>query len=413
MVKKTTDSTKKKGKKKKVAKTKEIPAWGDPDCKSFCYHPVTGKPLNPFPNLREQESIIPFFSDLVEQKKQELELKKKKEQEESQAGSLYRPITISSFGDNKNDEEAQRKPKIIKDLHRFEWMNKESWIRCRLRQKGWSYNDMFLNVQCSWTLLRLKMEIKKHLFEGSLLLDNILIYKNDLSKIEEESNTDEDENNVKVPESNSTTNTQNNNNTTSTSTESNNNDSKNKSAPETENNSNQEVEDKLATFSKNQECNEPLYKLFPRINNLKSIGNMIPFDDGYTRCEDNEYPILVIGQRPIRIYEPPPPPPPTPAKPKEAKKKKEGAEKKKSSKPKSATKKKKSVKKSKKIEEEIPPPEEIDPNAPHEPNDSELLDMKDEDITIFTEPDQILKNPNQYLYVFFDVNSPFVPSSIK
>jgi len=405
MVKKTTDSTKKKGKKKKVVKTKEIPTWGDPDCKSFCYHPVTGKPLNPFPNLREQESIIPFFSEIVEQKKQEIELKKKKELEESQAESLYRPITMSIYGENKNDEEPQLKPKIIKDLHRFEWMNKESWIRCRLRQKGWSYNDMFLNVQCSWTLLRLKMEIKKHLFEGSLLLDNILIYKNDLSKIDEESETDEDEDDTKRPESNSTTNN-------STNTDSNNNDSKTKSESEIEKNSSQEVEDKFATFSKNQECNEPLYKLFPRINNLKSIGNMIPFDNGYTRCEDNEYPILVIGQRPIRIYEPSPPPPPTPAKPKVAKKKKEGAEKKKSSKPKSATKKKKSVKKSKKIEE-IPPPEENDPNAPHEPNDSELLDMKDDDIIIFTKPDQILKNPNQYLYVFFDVNSPFVPSSIK
>jgi len=398
MKKKTTDSTKKKGKKKKVAKTKETPEWGDPDCKSLCYHPVTGKPLNPFPNLREQEAIIPFFSNLVEQKRQELELKKKKDQEESQTGSLYHPINVSSFGGaNKEEAEVQPKPKPIKDLHRFQWMNKESWIRCRLRQKGWSYNDMFLNVQCSWTLLRLKIEIKKHLFEGSLLLDNILIYKNDLSLLNEQKDDDDDDD-INEPDPNSNPTTDGNNN-----------------ANEMDKSSHQEENDKFAIFSKNQECNEPLYKLFPRIGNLKSLGNMIPFEEGYTRCDDNDYPILVIGQRPIHIYEPPPPPPPTPAKPKVAKKKKDGDEKKKSSKPKpkSGAKKKKVVKKKKKVEEDIPPPEEIDPNAPHEPDDNEILDMKDDDITIFTEPNQILKNPNQYLYVFFDVNSPYVPSSIK
>jgi len=361
---------------------------------------VTGKPLNPFPNLREQEAIIPFFSNLVEQKRQELELKKKKEQEESQAGTLYHPINLSSFegGGNKEEVEVQPKPKVIKDLHRFEWMKKESWIRCRLRQRGWSYNDMFLNVQCSWTLLRLKMEIKKHLFEGSLLLDNILIYKNDLSIIDKEKDDDEDEDDINEPDPNPSSYTHDNSNGT---------------AVENGSHQGEEEEDKFAAFSKNQECNEPLYKLFPRISNLKSLGDMIPFENGYTRCDDNDYPILVIGQRPLHIYEPPPPPPPTPAKPKVAKKKKDGEGKKKPSKPKTGAKKKKVVKKKKKVEEDIPPPEEIDPNAPHEPDDNEILDMKDEDITIFTEPNQILKNPNQYLYVFFDVNSPFYPSSIK
>ncbi|OUM68939.1 hypothetical protein PIROE2DRAFT_3166 [Piromyces sp. E2] len=394
MKKKTTEPSKKKGKKKKSVKIKETPVWGDPDCKSFSYHPVTGKPLNPFPNLREQESIIPFFSERVEQKRQELELKKKKEKEEVQAGSLYRPINISSFGGNKeeNQEEAKLKPKIV-DLHRFEWMNKESWIRCRLRQRGWSYNDMFLNVQCSWTLLRLKMEIKKHLFEGSLLTDNILIYKNDLSKKDQKKSDDDDTEDDDSDNSPSSNNDTNNDINSITTDKTKNDDTK---------------EDEFAIFSKNQECSEPLYKLFPRIRNLKSIGNMIPFEEGFTNCDDNEYPILIVSQRPIHIYEPPPPPPPPPKVEKKTGKKKKGTgTKKKTTTP---AKKKKIVKKKKKEVEEIPHQEEIDPNAPHEPNDSELLDMEDENVQIYREPNKILKNPDQYLYVFFDVNSPFVPS---
>ncbi|ORX88257.1 hypothetical protein BCR32DRAFT_239526 [Anaeromyces robustus] len=363
--------------KKKTVKQKETPIWGDPDCKSFVYHPVTGKPLNPFPNLKEQESIIPFFSERVELKRHELDIKKKNEQEQNQAGSLYKPINISSFGSTKEEKpdsgDPKLKPKTIIDLHRFEWMKRESWIRCRLRQKSWSYNDMFLNVQCSWTLLRLKMEIKKHLFEGSLLSDNILIYKNDLSKIKLKSDLDDSDEDYSVSNNNQYT---------------------------------QEL--------KSSKYTEPLYKLFPRIQQLKSIGTMIPFKEGYTKCDDNEYPILVVGQRPIQIYEPPPPPPPPPAKKKVVKKKKDDKDKtkKKSSLSKNGAKKKKVVKKkkSKIIEEDEIPPVEIDPNAPHEPNDSEILDFEDEKVQIYYEPDQILKNPDQYLYVYFDVNSPFVPS---
>jgi len=405
MKKKTGDPTKKKGKKKKVSKVKETPVWGDPDCKSFSYHPVTGKPLNPFPNLREQESIIPFFSERVEQKRQELELKKKKEQEEGQGGSLYRPINLSSFGGNKEDnQEVKPKPRKIVDLHRFEWMNKESWIRCRLRQRGWSFNDMFLNVQCSWTLLRLKMEIKKHMFAGSLLTDNILIYKNDLSKCNQDKDKKDDE---EKEEEEKVSDANNNNATANNDTTTNNNSSTNNSDNKTKND--EKEEDVFAIFPKSQEYSEPLYKLFPRIHNLKSVGNMIPFEEGFTNCDDNEYPVFIVGQQPIHIYEPPPPQPPPPPKEKKkvVKKKKGTGTKKKTTLP---AKKKKVVKKKKKEVEEIPPPEEIDPNAPHEPNDSELLDMEDEDVQIYREPNQILKTPDQYLYVFFDVNSPFVPS---
>jgi hypothetical protein len=78
MKKKTNDSSKKKGKKKKVVKKKEAPVWGDPDCKSFVYHPLTGKPLNPFPNLREQESIIPFFFRTSTTKTARIRIKKEK-----------------------------------------------------------------------------------------------------------------------------------------------------------------------------------------------------------------------------------------------------------------------------------------------------------------------------------------------
>jgi hypothetical protein len=175
-----------------------------------------------------------------------------------------------------------------------------------------------------------------------------------------------------------------------------------------ENNSDTDKDEQLF-FSKNQEYNVPLYKLFPRINKLKSIGNMIPFDEGYTKCDDNEYPILVVGQQPIHIYEPPPPPPPKPPIKKKVtkKKKKNGETKKKSALPSFGAKKKKTVKKKKKVIE-LPPEEPIDPNAPHEPNDNEILDMIVDDVEIYNEPYQILKNPDQYLYIFFDVNFPFV-----
>ncbi|KAG4092328.1 hypothetical protein H8356DRAFT_577935 [Neocallimastix lanati (nom. inval.)] len=471
MKKKTTDSTKKKGKKKK--EVKEAPPWGDPDCKSLVYHPVTGKPLNPFPNLREQESIIPFFIEQVQQKRQELELKKKKEQ----AGVLNRNINISSFYAIKEEGEGKMgdinsTPKSIIDLHRFEWMKRESWIRCRLRQKAWSYNDMLLNVQCSWTLLRLKLEIKKHLFEGSLLPDNIIIYKNDLSltdnNSEEDNENDNDNKNNNTLSNNDSNNNnnygtnstmmsnasysqglkamntnENNNRSLSTSpsfaingmvksnngsiinTKSNNgsnifnNDNNNnnnnsssvtnntnltsknsKPSSELENNNNDNSNDEPLFFSKNQECNEPLYKLFPRIYKLKSIGNMIPFEEGYTRCDDNEYPVLVIGQRPIPIYEPPAPSPPTPAITNEVKKKKkeeEGAE--------TNSEEKNNVTETNKVTELFPGEYKYS----NDPNDDEILEMKDENVEIYKEPSQILKNPDQYLYIFFDVNVPTVP----